>query len=47
MSPFLDSSLHIRWSTLTPDAIVPDITAALADWPRPGWMRSAAPTAAA
>ena len=31
MSPFLDSSLHIRWSTLTPDAIVPDITAALAD----------------
>jgi oligopeptidase A len=31
MSPFLDSSLHIRWSTLTPDVIVPDITAALAD----------------
>ncbi len=28
--PFLDPSLHIRWSTLGPQHIVPDITAALA-----------------
>lgn len=31
MSPFLDSSLLIRWSTLTPEHIVPDLTAALED----------------
>ena len=30
-APFLDDSFLIRWSTLTPDRIVPDITAALAD----------------
>ena len=29
--PFLDSAYLIRWSTLTPDRVVPDITKALAD----------------
>ncbi|MBP7950760.1 MAG: M3 family metallopeptidase [Verrucomicrobiales bacterium] len=29
--PFLDRSFHIKWSALTPDRIIPDIEAALAD----------------